>query len=78
MDTAWTLRVHTVGHCRLASTNGEISSAKLSLAISAARPGVSEAVKERMLRAADLDSDGVVVFEEYAQIMRTEFENEGH
>jgi len=63
---------------RLASTNGEISSAKLSLAISAARPGVSEAVKERMLRAADLDSDGVVVFEEYAQIMRTEFENEGH
>ena len=58
----------------LASARGEISIATLSRAISAARPSVSESVKERMIRAADLDSDGVVVFEEYAQIMRTEFE----
>ena len=58
-------------------SDGFISLDELKRSLRTARPGLSNAAVTRMLRAADLDGDNKVGFEEYVQIMTTELPSSG-
>lgn len=58
-------------------SDGAISLNELSRSLRRVRPGFSDAAVARMLRVADLDGDGQVSFDEYAQIMTTELPGSG-
>ena len=59
-----------------ADGDGIVSLEELRTSLLTARPELGDAapVVVRMLRAADLDGDGAVGFEEFAQIVSVEFE----
>jgi len=57
-----------------ADGDGIVALAELRASLLAARPELDDATAARMLRAADLDGDGLVRFEEFAQIMSVDFE----